>query len=172
MTFESRARDLEWILLDVDGVLTDGRLHYGPRGEELKVFHVRDGLALKLAQKAGIRVGLLSARRTEAVLHRATELGLDEVLLGQSDKDLAFRSFLEKHGTQASKVAYVGDDLPDLAVLRLCGLSFAPRDAAPEVLEVVDHVLEREGGQGAVREMVESLLKARGEWNRLVELAT
>ena len=172
MTFEQRARELEWILLDVDGVLTDGRLHYGARGEELKVFHVRDGLALKLARKAGLKVGLLSGRRTEAVLRRANELDLDEVLLGQGDKDRAFESFLQDHGTQASKVAYIGDDLPDLAVLRLCGLSFAPRDAAAEVLEVVTRVLEREGGQGAAREMIECLLKARGEWERLVELAS
>lgn len=171
MTLEEKACDLEWILLDVDGVLTDGHLHYGPRGEEIKVFHVRDGLALKLAQRAGIRVGLLSARRTEAVLRRATELALDEVLLGQSDKNHALDAFLEKHGTEARNVAYMGDDLPDLSVLRRCGLSFAPRNAASEVLDTVHHVIDRCGGEGAVRVMVEMILKARGDWDRIVELA-
>ena len=172
MSVEERARELEWILLDVDGVLTDGRLHYGPKGEELKIFHVHDGLAIKLAQRSGLKVGLLSGRGNQAVVARASELGLDEVLLGQGDKGPAFEAFLEDRDTLASKVAYTGDDLPDLPVLTTCGLSFAPSDAAKEVREVVDRVLLRRGGDGAVREMIQALLEARGDWDEIVRRAS
>ncbi|HYH45817.1 MAG TPA: HAD hydrolase family protein [Thermoanaerobaculia bacterium] len=159
---------VEWLLFDVDGVLTDGRLVYGPDGEQWKTFDVRDGLGLKLAQQAGLKVGLLSGRRNAALERRAFELEVDALVLNRSDKDAAFTEFLEQHRTRASKVAYAGDDLIDLPVLRRSGLSFAPADAMPEVREVVDRVLRQRGGRGAAREMVEVVLKARGDWERLL----
>lgn len=164
-----RAAALEWILLDVDGVLTDGRLHYTADGETLKVFHVRDGLAIKLAQRAGLAVGLLSARGGPPLDARATELGLDAVVSRREDKRQAFRDFLDQHGVRSKRVAYAGDDLVDLPILIRCGLSFAPSDAAPEVRDRVDHPLVAAGGAGAVREMIEWILRARGEWEKLVE---
>lgn len=164
-----RAASIRWLLLDVDGVLTDGRLHYTADGETLKVFHVRDGLAIKLAQRAGLKVGLLSARGGPPLEARAGELGLDEVISLREDKKRAFREFLDRHGVRSKRVAYVGDDLVDLPILTRCGLSFAPADAAPEVLERVDRRLAAPGGAGAVRETVEWILRARGDWDRLVE---
>ena len=163
-----RARDLEWLLLDVDGVLTDGRLVYGAEGEQWKVFHVHDGVGLKLAHDAGLKVGILSGRGNAALEARSRELGLDAVVEGRHDKDAAFTEFLAQHGAAPERVAYMGDDILDLPVLRRCGLSFAPADAVPEVASRVDWLLELPGGAGAVREMCEVILKARRDWERLV----
>jgi 3-deoxy-D-manno-octulosonate 8-phosphate phosphatase (KDO 8-P phosphatase) len=164
----ARAAGLRWFLTDVDGVLTDGRMFYGPQGEALKVFHVRDGLALKLAQRAGLKVGLLSARGGEAVERRAAELGLDLCLLERKDKGAAFDQLLAQHQLQAAQVAYVGDDLQDLPVLVRCGLSFCPADAGPEVRSRVHRVLATAAGKGAVREAVELVLRARGAWEGVI----
>jgi 3-deoxy-D-manno-octulosonate 8-phosphate phosphatase (KDO 8-P phosphatase) len=164
-----RARALDWLLFDVDGVLTDGRLLYGAGGEELKVFHVRDGLGLKLAQRAGLKVGILSGRGSAALAARARELGLDAVMQERADKGAAFAEFLAAQGTAPERVAYVGDDLLDLPVLRRCALSFAPADAVPEVKARVDRVLASPGGGAAVREMCELILRERGDWEGLVE---
>lgn len=163
-----RAARLEWLLFDVDGVFTDGRLYYTAEGEHLKRFHVRDGFAVALARRAGLELGLLSGRASGALKRRADELGLDAVLLGHDDKLPAFEGLLAEHGLAAAQVAYVGDDLLDLPVLRRAGLSFAPADADPEVRRRVHRVLASAGGMGAVREMVETVLKARGDWERVV----
>jgi 3-deoxy-D-manno-octulosonate 8-phosphate phosphatase (KDO 8-P phosphatase) len=164
-----RAAAIEWVLSDVDGVLTDGRLFYGPQGEAWKAFHVRDGLAFKLAQRAGLKVGVMSARGGPALERRVRELGLDVVITNREDKASAYAQFLDEHGARVEHVAYLGDDLVDLPVLLRCGLSFAPADAAPEVKDRVDHLLVTPGGSGAVREMVEWLLRARGDWDGLVD---
>jgi 3-deoxy-D-manno-octulosonate 8-phosphate phosphatase (KDO 8-P phosphatase) len=159
--FARRARALEWLLLDVDGVMTDGRLYYSAAGEEIKVFHVRDGLGIKLAQRAGLKVGILSGRRSGALARRAADLRLDALIQGRDDKDTAFDEFLAAHATTAERVAYVGDDVLDLPVLLRAGLSFAPADAVEAVRRQVDHELAAPGGAGAVREAVELLLAAR-----------
>lgn len=166
--FARRARSLDWLLFDVDGVFTDGRLVYGADGERWKVFHVRDGLGVKLARKAGLKVGILSGRGNAALERRAQEIGLDALIQDRDDKDSAFTELLEEHGVDPDRVAYAGDDLLDLPVIRRCGLSFAPADAVPEVLERVDRVLRSPGGGGAVREACELVLKARGDWGGLV----
>ena len=163
-----RAATLEWLLCDVDGVLTDGRIYFGPDGESLKCFDTRDGLGLKLAQQAGIKIGILSARRSAPLERRISELGLDESILGETDKAAAFATFLERRRTSADCVAYIGDDLLDLRVMGLCGLAFAPSDAAAEVRAAAHVVTERGGGRGAVRELVELLLNARGDWRGIV----
>jgi len=162
-----RAQAIEWLLLDVDGVLTDGLLFYSGRGEMFKAFHVRDGLAIRLAREAGLQVGLLSGRRSAALVRRATELSLDAQLLGREDKERALRSFLAQNRLRPARVAYVGDDLQDLPAIVLCGLTFAPADAVPEVRAAVDRVVNAPGGHGAVREVVEWLLRARGSWESL-----
>lgn len=167
-SLEARAAELDWLLFDVDGVLTDGRLLYGADGEQWKVFDVRDGLGLKLAQRAGLKVGLLSGRESRALEGRAQEIGVDALVMNRPDKGAAFREFLDAHATEARRVAYLGDDLVDLPVLLACGLSFAPADAVPEVRERVHHVLDRPGGRAAAREMVEVVLRARGAWDGLV----
>lgn len=163
-----RAKILEWVLCDVDGVLTDGRLYFDGHGEAFKAFDVRDGLGMRSLQRAGIKVGLLSARSSAALERRAENLGLDLTLTGHADKDTGFDAFLERSGCDPARVAYVGDDLNDLVVLARCGLGCAPADAAEEVRTVADLVLSRKGGRGAVRELAEILLKTRGEWQRVL----
>jgi len=161
---DRRARALACLVLDVDGVLTDGAIHVGPEGELFKSFHVRDGLAIRLAQAAGLEVAILSARDSEIVRRRAAELGIAEVLQGRADKGAALRELLERRAFAPETVAVLGDDLPDLPALALAGLSAAPSDAAPEVRAAVDHVTDAAGGRGCVRELVERLLVARGAW--------
>ena len=164
--FAQRALELEWLLSDVDGVLTDGGLYYDRRGHQLLRFHAKDGLGLQLAQQAGLRVGLFSGRAAGALDRRATELGLDLCLSGITDKSAAFDDFLERQHTEATRVAFIGDDLPDLTVLGRCGLAFAPADAVVEVRAVAHRVLDGRGGHGAVREAVEAILRARGVWQQ------
>jgi 3-deoxy-D-manno-octulosonate 8-phosphate phosphatase (KDO 8-P phosphatase) len=161
---DRKARALTWLVLDVDGVLTDGLLHVGPDGELFKSFHVRDGLAVKLARAAGLKIAILSARDSEVVRRRAGELGVDEVVQGREDKGAALVELLGRHGAAPADAGYVGDDLQDLPALGLAGLSAAPADAAREVRAAVDFVTEAAGGRGCVRELVERLLGARDAW--------
>lgn len=165
---KARAAALDWLLLDVDGVLTDGRLLYGADGEQWKIFDVRDGIGLKLAQRDGLKIGLLSGRESRALEARAQEMGVDALIMRRDDKAAAFAELLAAHAITAGRVAAMGDDLVDLPVLLACGLSFAPADAVADVRALVHHVLSRPGGRGAVREMVEIVLHARGSWERLI----
>ncbi len=167
-TLDARALGLKWLLLDVDGVLTDGRLWFDAKGEIVKIFDVRDGLGIKLLAGAGIEVGILSARTSPIVEKRSRDLGLREVLQGCENKRDSFGDFLLRHALDASQVAYLADDLLDLAVLGACGLSAAPVDAVADVRCRVHYVTAAGGGRGAVRELAERLLQARGVWESIV----
>jgi YrbI family 3-deoxy-D-manno-octulosonate 8-phosphate phosphatase len=168
-SFDEKAAGIELLLLDVDGVLTDGRIIYGDDGTEIKAFHVRDGSGLKLWQLAGKKAGILTGRSSKVVERRARELGLEPVIQGAADKGVAFERLLEELKLSAQQVAFVGDDLPDLPVLRQCGLPLTVADACPEVREVALRCTQAQGGQGAVREIVEWLLKAQGRWNEVID---
>lgn len=163
-TFARRARAIRLLVLDVDGVLTDGQLHYGPTGEEWKVFHVQDGLALVAAQRAGLQVAVLSARVSAAVSSRMADLGVHQVHQGVADKAEFLATLIRRLGLIPAQVAYMGDDLPDLPLLASVGLALAPCDAAPEVRAIAHWVARRSGGAGAVREAVEAILRARAAW--------
>jgi 3-deoxy-D-manno-octulosonate 8-phosphate phosphatase (KDO 8-P phosphatase) len=156
-----RCDAITWVLLDVDGVLTDGRLIYGPDGRLWKAFDVKDGQGIKLLQRAGIQVGLLTGRSDESVNRRAADLGIDLLFKGQTDKGAAFSEFLSRQNVAPEQVAYAGDDLPDQPVLERCGLSFAPADAIAEIRHQVAVLLGLPGGRGAVRQMADLLLSAR-----------
>ena len=164
MTAPARAARIRLLVLDVDGVLTDGGLLYGPSGEETKRFHVHDGLALVAARKAGLLVAVLSSRASAAVTRRMAELGVTEVHQGVSDKEPALRSLCERLGVRHTEVAMMGDDLPDLSAMARAGMALAPANAVAEVKRAADWVARRRGGDGAVREAVEMLLKARRAW--------
>jgi 3-deoxy-D-manno-octulosonate 8-phosphate phosphatase (KDO 8-P phosphatase) len=165
----ARCRALKLILSDVDGVMTDGTLLLLPDGREAKSFHVRDGLALVLAQRAGLRAGLLSGRHAEVVTQRGRELGLAVVCQGVADKRAALAEILRELELEPHEVAYVGDDVNDLAVMGAVGLSAAPADAPFEVRAAAFMVLETAGGRGCLREFIEAILRARGEWEPLLE---
>lgn len=159
----ARAR-IRLLVLDVDGVLTDGRLIYGPEGEALKGFHVRDGLAIASASRAGLTVGVVSGRASAAVARRLAELGVDEVHQGITDKAGVLRQLCRRYTVGTDEVAYMGDDLPDLPLLQAVGLPLAPADAVPEVRRLAVWISRHPGGAGAVREAIEWLLRARDEW--------
>lgn len=163
-TFAARAKAIRLLILDVDGVLTDGRLVYGPAGEELKVFHVQDGLAIVGAQRSGLIVAVISGRASPAVSRRMADLGVLEVHQGKDDKEAVLAALLRRQRVAPREVAYMADDLPDLPLLRRVGLALAPANAAAEVKRVAHWVGRRAGGEGAVREAVETILKARGSW--------
>ncbi|MCB1070878.1 MAG: HAD-IIIA family hydrolase [Verrucomicrobia bacterium] len=163
---EAAAR-IEALVLDVDGVLTDGGIIYGPGGE-WKVFDVQDGHGLAMAKKTGLKVAFLTGRTSAAVQRRAEELKVDVLLEGIVDKGIAFRELSERLGVEPGKICYVGDDLVDLPPLKEAGLAVAVANAVPEVKAAADWVTGRGGGHGAVREVVEALLKARGVWDDLI----
>ena len=167
--FAERCRRLRLVLSDVDGVLTDGRVWLLPSGEELKAFHIRDGLGIVLAQKAGLRVGLLSGRSSPAVEARARELGLSIVRQGLADKAAALRELLAAEGLDATQVAFMGDDVNDLGVMAEVALTAAPADAPFEVRAAAFMITQAAGGQGCFREFLEAILRARGDWDRLLE---
>jgi 3-deoxy-D-manno-octulosonate 8-phosphate phosphatase (KDO 8-P phosphatase) len=159
-----KAPRIRLLVLDVDGVLTDGVLVYGASGEEIKRFHVRDGLALQQARRAGVEVAIVSGRASAAVTRRMSELGVVEVHQGVGDKEALLRGLLARLGVSAAETAVMGDDLPDLSLMRMAGIAMAPVDAAPEVRQVADWVSRSAGGHGAVREAVEWLLRPRKAW--------
>ena len=159
------------LVLDVDGVLTDGTLFYSADGEELKNFNVHDGLGIKLMIECGIDIGVITGRSSGAVAARCAELGLDDelVFLGSKEKGADLDRMLASLGIADHQMAAMGDDLPDLPMLGRAGFSFCPADAAPDVAAACDHVCGKEGGRGAVREAAEILLKAKGRWTGLVK---
>jgi 3-deoxy-D-manno-octulosonate 8-phosphate phosphatase (KDO 8-P phosphatase) len=154
------------LILDVDGVLTDGRLYFGPRGEALKVFDVRDGFGLVQLQRAGVRVAIISGRRSPMMVVRARELGVRHVHLGVTDKLGVFARLCARLKLTPAACACVGDDLPDLPLMRAAALSFAVADAHREVRRAADIVTRRPGGRGAVREVCDQLLAMRAHRRR------
>jgi 3-deoxy-D-manno-octulosonate 8-phosphate phosphatase (KDO 8-P phosphatase) len=168
----SKPAQIKLIISDVDGVWTDGRIIYAGDGNEIKEFNVRDGLGAKLAQKAGITVALLTSRRSPALERRARELGITELHQGAADKLTEAQRIAKSLGVTMEEILYAGDDLPDLAPMLRCGLSAAPSDAAAEVRNAAAWKLETRGGRGAFREMVERLLKERGEWEQVIRQFT
>jgi 3-deoxy-D-manno-octulosonate 8-phosphate phosphatase (KDO 8-P phosphatase) len=163
-----RAAKIELLLLDVDGVLTDGGILYSDAGAEIKQFHVRDGSGLKFWHHAGKRSAIVSGRKSHAVERRAAELDIVLVLQGRSDKLPAFEALLAETGLRPEQVCAIGDDLPDLPVLRRAGLAVAVADACAEVRAAADYVTAVPGGRGAARDAIEWLLKLQGRWSDLV----
>ena len=169
MTLDNKLAGIRLLLLDVDGVLTDGGITYNDEGIETKTFSVKDGLGIRLLMDAGIRVGIVTGRRAGALAHRCENLGIDLLLHGISDKGAALSGICEKTGTRPPEIAFMGDDLPDLPIMKRVGLSIAVADASPEVRSAADLVTEARGGRGAVREVAERLLKAAGKWDAVLE---
>ena len=165
------ARGIKAVVLDVDGVLTDASLYYGPRGEALKAFSARDGFAVRLAASEGIPVAVLSGRLAGPVKPRLADLGVPPELTvqGSRDKGADVADLAARLGLPLGQIAFMGDDLPDLPALARVGLAACPADAAPEVRERCRFVAAAPGGRGAVRELVRLLLVARGRWPQLVE---
>ena len=156
---------IQLLLLDVDGVMTDGRIIYDNHGGETKAFDVKDGHGLKLVQRAGIQVGIITGRESSVVDRRAKELGIEMVYQGVKNKLLPFREILQKLALQTEEVAYIGDDIVDLPILRQVGFAATVADAVDEVKAHVHLVARRNGGRGAVREICDLILQESGRWD-------
>jgi 3-deoxy-D-manno-octulosonate 8-phosphate phosphatase (KDO 8-P phosphatase) len=159
-----RPDGIKLLVLDVDGVLTDGSLLLDSAGRDWKRFHVHDGVALVAAQRAGIRIAIVSGRASPAVSRRMAEIGIRDVHQGVADKAAAARALMRRFRVVPAEVAAMGDDLPDLGLMREVGLRLAPANAVREVRRMAHWVSRRAGGEGAVREAIEMLLRARGAW--------
>src|SRR5881394_1798135 len=159
----ARARRVRLVIFDVDGVLTDGRLWYGPAGEELKAFHAFDGHGVKLLLAGGLKTAILSGRRSQAVEERAKELGIEHVVQGADDKRKGFAGLLRKLKLKSAAVAYMGDDVVDLPVLTRCGFACAPREAPEDVRHRVHFIPSAPAGHGAAREVCEFILQAQAK---------
>ena len=164
-----RAAQVELLLLDCDGVLTDGRITPVEGGEELKSFHTHDGHGLVMLHRAGLRSGIISGRRSRLVELRAADLGISFVRQGALDKVEAFESLLSEAATEPARAAYVGDDVVDIPLMRRCALAVAVADATPDTRAAAHYVTQLPGGFGAVREVCELILKAQGRWDELMK---
>ncbi len=164
-----RAQAVRLLVLDVDGVLTDGRIYYGADGVELKAFNIQDGLGIKLLRTTGVEVAIITGRKSRAVETRAAELGIANVFQGVGDKRVAFEEILARLSIDATAAAGMGDDLPDLPVLRRCGLAVCVPEAPPIVRRVAHYVTDRAGGTGAVREVCDLLMAAQGTLERSMQ---
>jgi 3-deoxy-D-manno-octulosonate 8-phosphate phosphatase (KDO 8-P phosphatase) len=169
MDIANRCRPIELILSDVDGVLTDGGVIFDNQGIEIKRFHIRDGLGIRLWQRAGHHFGIVTGRASHIVQLRAVELGVDIVRQGIDDKLPAVKQILAEQKLQPEQVCYVGDDLPDLPVLRYVGLAVAVGDGSEDLRRAAHYVTEAHGGRGAVREVVELILKSQGRWDDVLQ---
>jgi 3-deoxy-D-manno-octulosonate 8-phosphate phosphatase (KDO 8-P phosphatase) len=164
-----KARKVSLLLLDVDGVLTDGRIIIDDRGVETKHFHVRDGQGIALLLSAGIEVGLITSRSSRSVRHRAKELGIRLVRQGVRQKLATYNEIKRNRGLRDDQIAYMGDDIIDLPTLRKAGLALSVADGWTGLRGIVDYVTTSPGGQGAVREVSEMILKAQDKWARLMQ---
>jgi YrbI family 3-deoxy-D-manno-octulosonate 8-phosphate phosphatase len=168
MKIADRCQAIELVLADVDGVLTDGKIVFDNQGIESKHFHIRDGLGIKLWQRAGGKFGLATGRSSHVVKVRAAELNIEIVRQGNEEKLHVLQQLMTEFTLRPEQVCYIGDDLPDLAAVRHAGLGVAVADACPELRQAADYVTTAIGGSGAVRETIELILKSQGRWQEII----
>lgn len=166
---KERLEKIKLLLLDVDGVMTDGAIIYDAENKEIKQFHVRDGLGIRLAMRAGIKVGVVTGRRSEALIHRCRNLGIELIYDGVADKAALLNEIKSQTALSAEEIAFIGDDLVDLPIMKKVGLSIAVADAHDIVKARADIVTKARGGAGAVREICESLLKSQHQWEAILK---
>lgn len=167
-TVNERAARIKMVVLDIDGVMSDGTINVSGTGELYKSFYVRDGLGIKMLQKHGIEIAIITGRTSAIVAERMKELGVTRIAQGQRFKTTAYEALLEETGLTDEQVAYMGDDVPDLPLLMRVGLSTTPADGNPEVLNYTHWQSRHPGGRGAVRELSELILKSQNAWDKLV----
>ena len=166
MNYKTKLKGIKALVFDVDGVLTDGHVQLVPHGQPTRSFYNRDAFAIQAAVKAGLHVAIITGGSSEAVKERLEGLGVQDIFLKAYDKEDVMDEYMHRYGFQSSDIAYMGDDLPDLGVMGMIGLSCCPHDAAPEVREIADYISPINGGQGCARDIIEQTLKIQGHWNR------
>ncbi|QNF35782.1 HAD-IIIA family hydrolase [Adhaeribacter swui] len=156
--------DIKAFIFDVDGVLTDGTMLCFANGEQVRAFNIKDGFAIRHAIKKGYVIAIISGRKEEGVYKRLQSLDVQHIYLGVDNKDEVFQAFLQEQNLRPEQVAYMGDDVPDIAVMQQCGLAACPADAATDVLDICHYVSESLGGKGAVRDLIEMIMKTHSKW--------
>jgi 3-deoxy-D-manno-octulosonate 8-phosphate phosphatase (KDO 8-P phosphatase) len=169
MTLPQKAARIKLLVLDIDGVLTDGRVVYDSDGREIKYFDVKDGHGLKMLMRTGVEIALLSGRESEVNRKRAKELGIEDITEKTYVKLPAFQEIMKRKARTPEETAYMGDDLIDLPPMRAAGLTFAPKNAVVEVRQQVDMVCDHEGGKGAVRQVCEFIMRSAGTWEEMTK---
>ncbi|MCX7991640.1 MAG: HAD family hydrolase [Proteobacteria bacterium] len=164
-----KAEKIRLLLMDVDGVLTDGRIIYDNEGRELKFFFVRDGHGIKLLQKSGVKTGIITGRKSEIVVIRAKELGMDYIFQNVGDKGVIIDKIIEEGYFKPEEIAFIGDDIVDIPVFRKVGFKISVPDASYDIRDEVDYITLNYAGKGAVREVCEIILKAKGLWDEIME---
>jgi 3-deoxy-D-manno-octulosonate 8-phosphate phosphatase (KDO 8-P phosphatase) len=172
MKLEQRCQEIELVLADVDGVMTGGQIMFNNQGIEAKQFHIRDGLGIKLWQRAGYRFGVVTGRSSHIVKIRAAELGVEIVRQTAEDKLPVVQEILDQLKLEPRQACYIGDDLPDVPAMRAVGLAVAVADGCAEARQFAHYVTQLRGGEGAVRETIEMILKAQRRWNDLIQRFT
>jgi len=169
INIKEKAKRIKFLILDVDGVLTDGKIIYDSQGREMKFFNVLDGLGLVLLRRAGIKSAIITAKASKVVKRRAKDMQIFKVYQNMSKKDEAYKEILRRSRLNDKEVCFIGDELIDLPVLRRVGLSVAVANAVPEVKKAADYITKRPGGSGAVREVIEIILKSQRKWKKILD---
>lgn len=163
--YKELMNDITTFVLDVDGVLTDGTVHITPTGEMLREMHIRDGFAMKAALESGYHVCIISGGNNEGVRIRLRNLGITDIYLGVPDKVETFNEYCDIYGIKSDQVLYMGDDIPDYHVMQRVGLPTCPQDASPEIKSIAAYISHKNGGKGAVRDVIEQVMKTQGKWH-------
>ena len=166
---KEKAEKVKLIILDVDGVLTDGKIIYDSEGREIKAFNIHDGHGIRLLSSAGIKTAIITGRQSKVVEIRAAELGITDVYQKARNKNSVYKELLNRYQLNDENAAFIGDDLIDLSILRSVGFAVAVFNAVDEVKEYAHMVTKKSGGEGAVREVIDFIIKAQGKWDRLIE---
>lgn len=166
---KTRAKKIKMILMDTDGVLTEGKIIFFSGGGEAKAFDVKDGVGIKLAQRVGIKMGIITGRSSEAVTRRAQELGIDELRQGAREKLISYEEILLKHSLKDEEVCFIGDDIIDIPVMKRVGFPVAVADAHKDILSFSVYQTDLKGGQGAVREVIDFIIRAQGKWDQIIK---
>jgi len=164
-SYKEKMNDITTFIFDVDGVLTDGSVHVTPTGEMLRIMHIRDGFAMKAAVESGYHVCIISGGSNEGVRIRLRNLGITDIYLGTPDKVETFKEYTELYGIDPQTVLYMGDDIPDYHVMQRVGLATCPQDASPEIKAISHYISHRNGGTGAVRDVIEQVMRVQGKWH-------
>lgn len=166
---KERAKRIKMLILDIDGVMTDGRIIYDDRGNELKCFNVLDGMGLVLLKQARIKVVLITAKGSKGALRRARDIAAAQVIQNTTDKLKAYKQILKRYRLTHQDICFIGDDLVDLPIIKRAGFSVAVANGCAEVKRAADYITKKEGGKGAVREVIEIILQAQNKWHRLLK---
>ncbi len=164
-SYKEILNNITTFIFDVDGVLTDSSVHVTPTGEMLRIMNIRDGFAMKAAIESGYHLCIISGGHNEGVRIRLKNLGITDIHLASPDKVATFNEYIEQHKINAEHVLYMGDDIPDYHVMQLVGLPVCPQDASPEIKAISKYISHKKGGKGAVREMIEQVMKVQGKWH-------